>query len=125
MSWSDEEYTLGRQPCRELKRGRGNIAAAPEVPNVHECYLGCGKTVTFCDNCCRDHHEGGYDSCLPGVNRQLAFLAADVLPLIRAVVEGFTYYPGHSDLDDEQPITVSITLGDYRRARRLLPELQK
>ena len=40
------------------------------------------------------------------------------------IAKGFTYDPGHSDLDDEQPIHVSMTLGDYRRAVRLLHEVQ-
>lgn len=45
--------------------------------------------------------------------------------LIRAVVAGFTYDPGHSDLDNEQPITVQMTLGDYRLACALrLPEFR-
>lgn len=55
----------------------------------------------------------------------LRFLARDVLPLVRAVVYGFEYDPGHSDLDNEQPIHISMTLGDYRRARGLLHELEK
>ncbi len=37
----------------------------------------------------------------------------------KAVVDGFTYDPGHSDLDDEQSISVRMTLGDYRRAMRM------
>jgi hypothetical protein len=57
--------------------------------------------------------------------QQLHCLERDVLPLIDAVHSGFTYDPGHSDLDDEQPITVSMTLGDYRRATRLHYELRK
>lgn len=57
--------------------------------------------------------------------QQLGFLSRDVTPLVRAVVNGMVYDPGHSDLDDEQPIHVSMTLGDYRRARRLLYELEK
>ena len=56
--------------------------------------------------------------------QQLGFLVRDVTPLVRAVVQGMTYDPGHSDLDDEQPIHVSMTLGEYRRARRLLYELE-
>lgn len=36
---------------------------------------------------------------------------------LRAVVNGYSYTPGDADLDDEQPIHVSITLGDYRRIR--------
>jgi hypothetical protein len=57
--------------------------------------------------------------------QQLRFLVRDIHPLIRAVVEGFTYDPGHSDLDDEQPIHVTIPLGEYRRASRLLYELNR
>ena len=65
MSYFDEDYSVGRQPCQNLKRAPGSIAAAPELANVHECYKGCGKTVSFCENCCRDHHEGGYETCVP------------------------------------------------------------
>jgi hypothetical protein len=57
--------------------------------------------------------------------QQLGFLVRDVLPAIEAICKGFTYDPGHSDLDDEQPINVSITLGDYRRALRLAYQLRK
>lgn len=48
-----------------------------------------------------------------------------VVPLIRAIVKGMIYDPGHSDLDDEQPIHVGMSLGDYRRARSLLWELER
>jgi hypothetical protein len=57
--------------------------------------------------------------------QQLGFLIRDVLPVLRAVCAGFTYDPGHSDLDDEQHITVRMTLGEYRRASRLKYELEK
>ena len=40
--------------------------------------------------------------------------------LLRKVRDGFTYDPGHSDLDSEQPIHVRITLGDWRRINSLL-----
>jgi hypothetical protein len=39
---------------------------------------------------------------------------------LKLVLAGFEEDPGTSDLDDEQPISVSITLGDYRRIRREL-----
>lgn len=38
---------------------------------------------------------------------------------LKIIVEGYSYDPGDSDLDDEQPIHVKMTLGDYRRARQL------
>lgn len=43
----------------------------------------------------------------------------DVTQVIKAVVAGMTYDPGHSDLDDVQPINIQMTLGDYRKAVRL------
>jgi len=57
--------------------------------------------------------------------QQVRFLARDVLPIVKAVCEGFTPDPGTSDLDNEQPIHVCIPLGEYRRAVRLLHELEK
>ena len=36
--------------------------------------------------------------------------------------DAFTYDPGHSDLDDEQPITITVTLGDWRRLDLALPQ---
>ena len=49
----------------------------------------------------------------------------DSLALIaRAVVAGMDEDPGHSDLDNEQPIHVCIPLGEYRRAKRLLYRIE-
>jgi len=56
--------------------------------------------------------------------QQLQFLARDVLPLLTAVVDSF-YDPGYPDMDEEQRIGVSLTLGDYRRAARLKHELER
>lgn len=56
---------------------------------------------------------------------QLHFLERDITPLFRAVVKGMEEDPGHSDLDDEQPVHVTIPLGEYRRAKRILYELEK
>jgi hypothetical protein len=58
-------------------------------------------------------------------DQQLGFLSRDVLPLLSAVVAGYTYDPGSSDLDDEQSINVRMNLGDYRLASRLKSELEK
>jgi hypothetical protein len=46
------------------------------------------------------------------------------LLLAQAVKDGFDYDPGDSDLDDEQPIYVNMTLGDYRRAVGLFHDLK-
>ena len=40
--------------------------------------------------------------------------------LLERIAEAHTYDPGETDLDDEQPVTVHVTLGDVRMARRLL-----
>lgn len=34
--------------------------------------------------------------------------------------DAFTYDPGHSDLDNEQPITIHVTLGDWRKLNMAL-----
>jgi hypothetical protein len=44
---------------------------------------------------------------------------------LRPFFDGFSYDPGYSDLDNEQPITVRLQLGDWRRARRVLAALSK
>ena len=38
----------------------------------------------------------------------------------RKICESFTYDPGHSDLDNEQPIAIHCTLGDWRRLNSAL-----
>ena len=57
--------------------------------------------------------------------QQIRFLSRDVLPVLSAVAEGYDYNPGSSDLDDDQPVCVRMTLGDYRRAARIKAELEK
>lgn len=56
------DYEAGRQPCEKY---------TPEIdgygfPNVHECVFcrGGNGTVSFCENCNRDHHSDGYETCL-------------------------------------------------------------
>lgn len=43
-----------------------------------------------------------------------------IISVLQAIKTGYDYNPGDSDLDNEQPIHVSMTLGDYRKAWRLL-----
>lgn len=57
--------------------------------------------------------------------QQLRFLCRDVLPLLKAVSAGYDYNPGDSDLDNEQLIHVRMALGDYRRASRLVYDVEK
>ena len=56
------KYTVGRQPCDNYKAQKdGN--AYNIWDNVHECFIGDGCTVSFCENCYSDHHSNGYESC--------------------------------------------------------------
>lgn len=41
----------------------------------------------------------------------------DLLASLRALVAGFTPDPGTSDLYNEQPIYLSVPLGEWRKAR--------
>ena len=43
--------------------------------------------------------------------------------IARKFRDGFTYDPGHSDLDNEQPIHVHVTLGDWRLLNFVLNQL--
>lgn len=42
------------------------------------------------------------------------------LHLLKRLLAGFTADPGTSDLDDEQPIHLSILLGDWRKLNGLI-----
>jgi hypothetical protein len=48
---------------------------------------------------------------------------AELIPLAARIRDGFTYDPGHSDLDNEQPIHIRVTLGDWRALNFLLASL--
>ncbi len=43
-----------------------------------------------------------------------------LLKALKPFLDGFEYDPGQSDLDNEQPIHIRVTLGDWRRARFLV-----
>ena len=58
-------------------------------------------------------------------SERLSMVARAALPICQAIVEGYDYNPGDSDLDNEQPITVSMTLGDYRKASSLKYHLEE
>ena len=112
-----------------------------------------GRVYHFCSTRCRnmfavdaeynpgtEYHEGTSPDAIPctvcdecGVallitfapEQQLRTLSRDVLPVLKAILAGYDYNPGSSDLDDEQPINVRMTLGVYRRADRLHHEVSK
>lgn len=64
-------YTLGEQPCTafrpsdDLFTGSGNVheCFAPFDREGPRCAESHGGTVSFCENCNRDHHSGGYETC--------------------------------------------------------------
>ncbi len=59
------------------------------------------------------HHENCPDYIPTERERQL-------VAVIHSLIDGFDYNPGHSDLDDEQTEHLRITLGDYRKALRVM-----
>lgn len=54
---------------------------------------------------------------------QRAIELADLATAAKKFRDAFNYNPGHSDLDREQPITVTVTLGDWRRLNLALSVL--
>lgn len=65
----DTQFTVGQQPCQNFTpREYGSWGGML----THECYCGhkkgldCTKSVAMCSNCMKDHHEGGYESCVCG-----------------------------------------------------------
>ena len=50
-------FETGKQPCKDFKPQNDGFGT-----NRHSCYK-CDKTVSFCENCNRDHHEDGYETC--------------------------------------------------------------
>jgi hypothetical protein len=57
-------YTVGRQPCQDLRRGDADVAALGmgNGMNVHQCPV-CWGHRTWCENCHTDHHDGGWETC--------------------------------------------------------------
>ncbi len=44
---------------------------------------------------------------------------------LRAAVGGFAENPGHSDLDDVQPITLHVTLGSWRKWKNIISRIER
>ena len=72
------DFVSGAQPCAAFSPQQTGFGA-----NRHECfgpYEGargsaglrtCHALVSFCENCTRDHHEGGWDHCpAPEIDRE-------------------------------------------------------
>ena len=44
---------------------------------------------------------------------------------LQPFLDGYNYNPGDDDLDNEQPISIRVTLGDYRRLRSIIRHVAK
>lgn len=49
---------------------------------------------------------------------------SDLIKAATAIRDAFNYNPGHSDLYNEQPIHISVTLGEWRRLNLALITLE-
>jgi len=60
MMASDNRFAIGKQPCSDFKPKQEWFGS-----NRHECiYCRLDEvTVSFCENCVRDHHQDGYETC--------------------------------------------------------------
>jgi len=65
----------------------------------------------------RRANEAAFEAALNEQDAKQKRLALALYATAQAVINGYDYTPGDSDLDDEQPIYISMTLGDYRKAR--------
>lgn len=90
--------------------------AFPHVVAIYNDELGrrCTAYVAECSSATLDNDA----------NARLIAAAPELLSSLKTAVAGFDYNPGHSDLDDEQPISLRITLGDYRRFCRLIAKAE-
>ena len=75
------------------------------------------ETLRYCEHALKLlNAEASTDPASGGGQRTQRHDALNMIAV--AVVVGYDYSPGDSDLDDEQPIHVRMTLGDWRRASR-------
>lgn len=52
-------FEIGKQPCNNFESANENAGWSG---NVHQC-IRCYGEVSFCDNCKKDHHNNGYETC--------------------------------------------------------------
>jgi len=102
----------GKPPCLNCGYIVGHASWCANGVNPHLlgfcCRYACNETCVGC---------GDSENGMP-------LYWNDISLLIQAVCLGYEYNPGSSDLDDEQPIHVSMTLGDYRKAKCLLKRVR-
>lgn len=55
---SDNDFTVGQQPCADFKPQQEG-----ERSNRHQCYTCIDGIRSFCANCCFDHHQFGWKTC--------------------------------------------------------------
>lgn len=100
---------LAKQLERELAGMREMIG------NLHETCREYEARLQARDDAARSEIRAP-DEGYPGIAHDLESLRAAA----RIIRDAFTYDPGHSDLDDEQPIHISTTLGAWRGLHRAI-----
>jgi hypothetical protein len=74
---NEQPYRIGRQPCADFKPEIDDYLRlrAGFLGNIHSCagpfdahghdprFPDCQASVSHCDNCHYDHHEGGFERC--------------------------------------------------------------
>lgn len=107
----------------ELKRYRDRFVRA-ECLNGHAIRTATAMDLdAFEKVSCPERSEGKRCGATLTIERQRAprdLAPHQINPLLRKIAAASVYDPGETDLDDEQPVNLSITLGDVRTARRLL-----
>ena len=61
----DDEYRQGKQPCDNFVRGEFEYYYYDI--RISHCCPRCNSedgVRVFCETCCRDHHVGGWESCI-------------------------------------------------------------
>jgi hypothetical protein len=116
-----------RSPCRSRGRGGDPMTETREGTDVAERLNDDDlETITICIRNGQPGRVTPYE--IKSMCEELIRLRSEneaLKEVLRPFFDGFSYDPGHSDLDNEQPISVRVQLGDWRRARRVLAALSK
>lgn len=108
MSYTPGPWSVVDKSMNEFWRGDGT-----EILAAHGRIADCGCDGLRLIETCR-------------ANARLIAAAPTLLEALRTFVDAYAKNvdPGTADLDDEQPIAVRATLGDFRKAARALREAE-
>lgn len=71
-------FTKGQQPCADYKGSLDGNGQAVWT-NEHQCYRCEVGIVSFCESCHRDHHAGGYETCVPAEELEKTLCTVQVM----------------------------------------------